>query len=83
MTPATARRAKAPPSAELVEAMKDYQTRYSLSDGDMAKRIGVPRTTWTAIRVGQYTASLSFARKAYLMPEFRHLAQAVLLPPLP
>jgi DNA-binding XRE family transcriptional regulator len=76
--PATTKRI---PMERLVDTIRDYQERYELSDARVAEKLGVPRTTWTAIRNGQYPPRLEFAQAAARTPEFRATAIEVLVPP--
>lgn len=66
----------------LVRAIRDYQKANSLTDAAVAKKLGMPRTTWNNARIGLYRPGLSFARKAAASREFRQAAERVLLPVL-
>jgi DNA-binding XRE family transcriptional regulator len=45
---------------KLIQRQKDLR----LTDQQFADRLGVPRTTWTALRLERYRVSLSVAKKA-------------------
>lgn len=68
------------PMQRLVAQIAEYQERYGLSDSKMAAKLGLPRTTWTSIRNGQYPPRLEFAQTAARIMEFREAAVAVLVP---
>jgi DNA-binding XRE family transcriptional regulator len=69
------------PMERLVDTIRDYQARYDMTDEKVAEKLGVPRTTWTSIRNGQYPPRLEFAQAAARTPEFRSAAIEVLVPP--
>jgi transcriptional regulator with XRE-family HTH domain len=66
----------------LVDRIKTYQSTMGLSDAQVARRLGVTRTGWLAIRRGESTPTLRFAQKAARIPEFRDAAIDVLVPPV-
>jgi transcriptional regulator with XRE-family HTH domain len=64
----------------LVDRIKTYQSTMGLSDAQVARRLGVTRTGWLAIRRGENAPTLRFAQKAARIAEFREAAIAVLVP---
>lgn len=78
----TIRKRRTGPIGDLVRQIADYQDRNRLTDREIAKKLGVSRTGWNNARLGLYRPNLPFARKAATVPEFRELAERVLMPEL-
>ena len=81
MTPVQAKAAD--PMERLIAEIRDYQRRYRLSDRALAAKLGLPRTTWRAIRIREYRPRLQFAQDCLPLVEFRDAALNVLVPEKP
>ncbi len=55
----------------------ERQRELSLRDGEMAARLGIPRTTYSSMKVGRSRVSLELARR--IARAFPDLAQYVLI----
>lgn len=64
---------------DLIEAIREHQKRNKASDLDIARRIGISRTAWRAIRLGDYRPRLGFAKRCLHLYEFDVLARKALL----
>lgn len=65
---------------KLLVALRRYQNVQNVSDEYMAGMLGIPRTTWTAVKNDNYRPSLEFVQKVWMVPGFRELAHAILEP---
>jgi hypothetical protein len=68
------------PIESLVRVISQYQSSNELSDADVARKLGVPRSTWNNARLGLFRPGLGFAQKAAACQEFRAAAERVLMP---
>mgnify|MGYP001583983901 CR=1 FL=1 len=68
------------PLAALLESMRGYQREEGLSDKQMAAKLGIPRSTWTAAKNGSFRPGLEFVQKVAICAECRQLARTILLP---
>lgn len=64
----------------MVAAIVAYQERQELTDQEVSELLSVPRSTWTAVRLGNFAPGLDFARKVADVPRFREAAAKVLMP---
>lgn len=64
----------------LLGALRKTQRELGMSDDYMARKLGIPRTTWASIKHDTYRPSLEFVQKVWMHEEFRDLARAVLTP---
>jgi hypothetical protein len=68
------------PAADLVRALRKYQTDLNLTDKALADRIGVSRTLWVQVRQAQVPVTERFAARAATITMVRPYALAVLAP---
>lgn len=68
------------PAADLVRALRRYQTDRGLTDKQLADRIGVSRTLWVQVRQAQVPVTERFATRAATITEIRPFALAILAP---
>jgi hypothetical protein len=68
------------PIEALLGVMRAFQRDEGLSDKQMATKLGVPRSTWTAAKNGAFRPGLEFVQRVGGQPEFRQQARAILLP---
>lgn len=65
----------------LLEQLLARQRELGFRDGQMARTIGIPRTSYSSIKVGRYKISLDVARK--IAAAFPDLARYALIPDPP
>jgi len=63
----------------LIEQIRTRQKMDNASDEKVAKRIGISRTAWRAIRLGEYRPRLGFAKRCLRLYEFEDAARKALL----
>lgn len=66
------------PMKQLVAAIAAYQEQQEMSDREMAEELGVPRSTWSAARLGHFAPGLKFAKTVARVARFRDVAQKAL-----
>lgn len=64
----------------MVATIVAYQEKQDLTDQEVSELLNVPRSTWTAVRLGNFAPGLSFAQKVADVPRFRDVAAKVLMP---
>lgn len=65
--------------AALVATIAAYQETSEMTDQQLADEIGIPRSTWTALRLGNFRPGLKFASKMLKVPRFKEAATKVLI----
>lgn len=71
-------------TAPLVQALEAIQRANGWTDGEMAKRLGMPRQHWNYIRRGQRGLGVqTLGRIALAFPELREAARFFVVPDSP
>lgn len=68
------------PIEALLETIRQFQRDEGWTDKQVAAKLGVPRSTWSAAKNGLFRPGLTFVQKCAASPEFRQQARAILLP---
>lgn len=58
----------------MVNEVVAYQEQQALTDQALADELGVPRSTWTSVRLGNFIPGRNFAAQVAKVPRFADVA---------